>query len=65
MNKIISVDTNNYKHKTHFSEFAVKSSIDENIMIIVLKQDKVELTTNLTRADICVLLEFLKQKGFE
>lgn len=64
MNKIISIDKNNFKHKTDFSELAFKASIDDNILIVSLKQDKTELTTNLTKADIFTLLEYLKSQGF-
>lgn len=65
MNKTLSIDKNNFKHKTDISELAFKASIDENILIVSLKQDKVELTTSLTKSDIFVLLEYLKLKGFE
>lgn len=65
MNKTLSIDKNNFKHKTDNSELAFKASIDENVLIVSLKQDKVELTTNLTKSDIFVLLEYLKFKGFE
>ena len=65
MNKTISIDNNNFKHKTDFSELAFKASIDDNILIVSIKQDKTELTTSLTKADISSLLEYLQLKGFE
>jgi len=43
MNKTLSIDKNNFKHKTDISELALKSSIDDNILIVSLKQDKIEL----------------------
>lgn len=65
MNKIISIDDNTFKHKTKLTEFALKTSIDDNVLVVSIKQDKTELTTSLTKADILLLLEYLKLRGIK
>lgn len=65
MNKIISIDDNMFKHKTKLTEFALKTSIDDSVLILSIKQDKTELTTSLTKADILFLLEYLKLRGIK
>lgn len=65
MNKKLAITEDKFSHETSETILELIQAADKNILILSVKRNKEHITTSFTKADLQLLIEFLKTRGIE
>lgn len=65
MNKKLTINDAKFSHETGETVVELIEGADKNILILSAKRNKEHVTTSFTKADLQLLIEFLKRRGIE
>ena len=65
MNKKLTITNAKFSHETAETSIELLEAAEKNILILSAKRNKEHITTSFTKADLQLLIEFLKTRGIE
>lgn len=63
MTKKIEITPLTFSHQTQHTVLELIEAMDKDVLILSIKENKQQITTSLTRADLLLLIEFFKLRG--